>query len=71
MTRRLEEVFSLLAVSRGVRDHRGSFFGLFGLVAQVAALSSALGLLLVFCIVVLGRSCFTMVARLFVIVLPF
>ena len=40
MTRRLEEVFSLLAVSRGVRDHRGSFFGIGGTSFSALTLSS-------------------------------
>ena len=39
MTRRLADLF-LLAVPRGVRDHRGLFFGIVGTTALASALSS-------------------------------
>ena len=66
MTRRLEEVFSLLAVSRGVRDHRGSFFVWLcwhGCSSCSTLVSFLLKARMV--IVVLGRPRFTRVVRLF------
>ena len=51
MTRRLVKFFSRLVVSRGVRDHRGSFFGIGGTSFSALTLSST------FCFAIMGLEC--------------